>query len=392
MRPLEGKIAVVAGATRGVGRGIACMLGEAGATVYCTGRSVRGRLASGPSRPETIDETAEMVTGYGGLGIPARVDHTVPDEVRAFCDRVRREQGVLDILVNDVWGGDELTEWGKRLWEHSLDKGLLMQQRAVHSHFITSHFAIPLMLHRPADRGRGLVVEVTDGIGDNYRGNFFYDLAKASAIRMAHALAYELRPHGITALAVTPGFLRSEAMLDRFGVTEATWQEGAKKDPHFAQSETPYFVGRAVAAIAADPASWRKSGGAVTSWALADEYGFTDVDGRRPHWGRYMEGELKVRWPQFVERVRGTFRERGVDPDRVLAHDPESLTLRARLTAEGDPEDWYTRKILEPELFMLDPGLLAAEFFDQYRGAALGQGRGDQATLAAASADAGGQA
>ena len=387
MRPLEGKIAVVAGATRGVGRGIACMLGEAGATVYCTGRSVRGQLASGATRPETIEETAEMVTRYGGVGLPARVDHTVPDDVRAFCDRVRREHGALDILVNDVWGGDELTEWGKRLWEYSLDKGLLMQQRAVHAHFITSHFAIPLMLGRPAERGRGLVVEVTDGIGGNYRGTFFYDLAKASAIRMAHALAYELRPYGITALAVTPGFLRSEAMLDRFGVTEANWQEGAKKDPHFAQSETPYFVGRAVAAIAADPASWRMSGGAFTSWDLSDEYGFTDVDGRRPHWGRYMEREVKTRWPQFVERVRSTFRERGRDPDQVLAHDRESLTLRARLTPDGDPADWYARKILEPELFLIDQGHLAAEFFDHYQDAVRGRAPGDHAPVAATGAE-----
>jgi NAD(P)-dependent dehydrogenase (short-subunit alcohol dehydrogenase family) len=383
MRPLEGKIAVVAGATRGVGRGIACMLGEAGATVYCTGRSVRGHLASGPNRPETIEETAEMVTGHGGVGIPVRVDHTVPDDVRAFCDRVRREQGVLDILVNDVWGGDELTEWGKPLWEHSLDKGLLMQQRAVHSHFITSHFALPLLLHRSADRGRGLVVEVTDGISHDYRGTFFYDLAKASVIRMAHALAYELRPHRITALAVTPGFLRSEAMLDRFGVTEDTWQEGAKQDPHFAQSETPYFVGRAVAALAADPTSWRKSGTAVTSWDLSDEYGFTDIDGRRPHWGRYMDAQVKARWPQFVERVRDTFRARGVDPSPVLEHDPESLTLRARLTSEGEPEDWYARKILAPELFMLDAGSLSAEFFDQYRGALHARAAGDVTALAA---------
>jgi len=393
MSSLTGKVALVAGATRGAGRGIAVALGEAGATVYCTGRSVRGRPASGPKRPETIEETAEMVTGHGGVGIPVRVDHTVPDDVRAFCDRVRREQGVLDVLVNDVWGGDELTEWGKRLWEHSLDKGLLMQQRAVHSHFITSHFAIPLMLDRPADRGRGLVVEVTDGISHDYRGTFFYDLAKASAIRMAYALPYELSPHSITALAVTPGFLRSEAMLDHFGVTEATWQEGAKKDPHFAQSETPYFVGRGVAAIAADPASWRKSGAAVTSWALADEYGFTDIDGRRPHWGRYMEREVKARWPQFVERVRGTFRERGVDPELVLAHEPESLTVRARLAPRGDAEEWYARKILEPELFVLDPGRLAAEFFDQYRSALDAGVQGERAALAAAAgADAPGRA
>ncbi len=283
MQPLKDKVAVVAGATRGAGRGIAMMLGAAGATVYCTGRSVRGKLATG-NRPETIDETAELVTAAGGAGIPVQVDHTIPDQVAALFTRVRDEQGRLDILVNDVWGGDPLTAWGKPFWEHSLHDGLLMQQRGVHSHLITSHSAAPLMI----ERGRGLIVEITDGDNFSYRGNLYYDLVKLSVIRLAYAMAEELRPHHITALAVTPGFLRSEAMLEHFGVTEATWQEGAKHDPHFIASETPFFIGRAVAALAADPNVAEKSGKVLSSWALSDEYGFTDIDGRRPHWGRYF--------------------------------------------------------------------------------------------------------
>jgi NAD(P)-dependent dehydrogenase (short-subunit alcohol dehydrogenase family) len=285
MKLLAGKIALVAGATRGAGRGIACMLGEAGATVYCTGRSVRGALASGSNRPETIEETAEMVTSYGGVGIALRVDHSDPAQVEALFARVRAEQaGQLDILVNDVWGGDELSEWGTPFWELSLEKGFLMQRRAVDTHIITARHGAPLMVARK----RGLLVEITDGDQPTYRGNLFYDLAKSSVIRLAYGMAEELRPHGVTALAVTPGFLRSEAMLDHFGVGEANWQEGAKQDPHFIASETPYFVGRAVAALAADPNVAEKAGRVYASWTLADEYGFQDIDGRQPHWGRYF--------------------------------------------------------------------------------------------------------
>jgi NAD(P)-dependent dehydrogenase (short-subunit alcohol dehydrogenase family) len=292
-RPLEGRIAVVAGATRGAGRGIAVTLGEAGATVYCTGRSTRaGQARPAPltgvdfelaGRPETIDETAEMVTGRGGHGIAVRVDHTVPQEVEALFRRVRSEQRRLDILINDIWGGDELSQWGMPFWELDLRKGLLMQERAVHSHIITSRYGAPLLL----ETGAGLVVEVTDGDSMAYRGNLFYDLAKISAIRLAYAMAEELRPHGITAVALTPGFLRSEAMLDHFGVTEDNWQEGARQDPHFIASETPFYIGRAVASLAADPNILAKSGKALSTWALSEEYGFTDVDGRQPHWGRY---------------------------------------------------------------------------------------------------------
>jgi NAD(P)-dependent dehydrogenase (short-subunit alcohol dehydrogenase family) len=296
MRPLEGTIAVVAGATRGAGRGIACMLGEAGATVYCTGRSTRGnagtRTGSNGSafelagRSETIDETAEMVTARGGRGIPLRVDHTVEEEVRELFERVRSEQGRLDILVNDVWGGDELTEWGKPFWELSMEKGLLMLQRAVHSHIITARHAAPMMVEGKS----GLIVEITDGDGVNYRGNLFYDLVKTSVIRLAFDMSQELRRHGVTALALTPGFLRSEAMLDHFGVTEANWQEGGKKDPNFLHSETPFYVGRAVAALAADPDVMKKSGRTFSSWGLAGEYGFTDIDGSRPDWGKHFYG------------------------------------------------------------------------------------------------------
>lgn len=298
MQALQGKIAVVAGATRGAGRGIACMLGAAGATVYCTGRSTRaihtprqnGAAFSLSGRPETIEETAEMVNRYGGVGIPVRADHTDEAQVQALFARVQAEQGRLDILINDVWGGDELTEWGKPFWELALDKGLLMQQRAVHTHIITSRYGAPLMV---AQR-QGLIVEITDGDTPGYRGNLFYDLAKSSAIRLAYAMAEELRPYNVYALAVTPGFLRSEAMLDHFGVTEANWQEGAQKDPHFIASETPYYVGRAIVALAADPKLAQKSGGAYSSWRLAKEYGFTDIDGRQPDWGSYFAEHIAV--------------------------------------------------------------------------------------------------
>lgn len=288
MQPLRGKVAVIAGATRGAGRGIACMLGEAGATVYCAGRSVRGRPATG-SRPETIEETAEMVSGWGGVGIAVQVDHTVEEQVKALVERVKGEQGRLDLLVNDVWGGDELTDWGKPFWEHSLRNGLLMQQRAVHSHIITSYFAAPLMV----EQGHGLIVEITDGDNLDYRGSFFYDLAKVSVIRLAFAMAEDLRPHKVAAVALTPGFLRSEAMLDHFGVTEENWRDAVKQDPHFIASETPYYIGRAVAALASDPQVFQKSGSALSTWKLAREYGFTDIDGSRPDWGRYFEENVR---------------------------------------------------------------------------------------------------
>lgn len=300
MNPLEGKVAVVAGATRGVGRGIAVELGAAGATVYCTGRSVRGR-PSDLNRAETVDETAELVTAAGGQGIAVRTDHTNEEEVRALFERVRREQnGQLDILVNDVWGGESLVSWGTPFWEQDLEAAAKLLERAVFSHIVTSRYGVPLMVARE----EGLIIEITDGDTLEYRGNFLYDLVKTSVIRLAVGMAGDLsgrmvttepggkleqKPLKITALALTPGFLRSEEMLDHFGVTEANWQDGAKKNPHFIASETPHFVGRAVAALAADPNVHEKSGKAFSSWGLSDEYGFTDVGGARPHWGRYRD-------------------------------------------------------------------------------------------------------
>ena len=283
MKPLEGKVAVVAGATRGAGRGIACALGEAGATVYCSGRSVRGKPATG-RRPETIEETAEMVSARGGVGIHAQTDHTVEGQVQALFARVKAEQGRLDVLVNDVWGGDELTEFGKTFWGVSLEKGRVMLERAVFSHIITSHYGAPLLI----ETGRGLIVEITDGDSFSYRGNIFYDMVKTSVIRLAFAMARELRRRNVTAVALTPGFLRSEAMLDHFGVTEKNWEEAAKKEPDFIASETPLYVGRAVAALAGDPEVAKKSGRVFSSWDLAVEYGFTDADGRQPHWGKHF--------------------------------------------------------------------------------------------------------
>src|SRR5688500_9490499 len=258
-------IALVAGRTRGAGRGIAVELGATGATVYVTGRTTRASR-SPMNRAETIEETAELVDAAGGRGIAVRVDHADAEQVAGLVERIDREQdGRLDVLVNDVWGGDPLADWNAKLWEHSLDDGLALLRQAVETHIVTSHHALPLMV----GRGSGLVVEITDGVGDGYRGSFFYDLAKASVIRLAVAQAAELREHGVTAVALTPGFLRSEAMLEHFGVTEATWQEGARRDPHFAASETPRFVGRAVAALATDPGVARWTGRALSSWQLA---------------------------------------------------------------------------------------------------------------------------
>jgi NAD(P)-dependent dehydrogenase (short-subunit alcohol dehydrogenase family) len=278
MKPLEGKIAVVAGATRGAGRGIATALGEAGATVFCTGRSVPGKPGM-KNRPETIQETAEIVTARGGKGIAIPCDHTDPKQVAALFERV----GEVDILINDIWGGDDLVEWGKKLWETKLEDGLTLIDRAIKTHIITSYYGLPRI------RSGGLVVEITDGDAFFYRGHFFYDLVKTTVIRMAFALSQELKGRGVTALAVTPGFLRSEWMLDHFGVTEANWREAAKKVPEFIASETPLFVGRAVAALAADPNVSKKSGRVYASWDLGEEYGFTDADGSRPHFVRWIE-------------------------------------------------------------------------------------------------------
>ncbi|WP_030061360.1 SDR family oxidoreductase [Streptomyces novaecaesareae] len=288
-RPLAGKVALVAGGTRGGGRGIAVELGAAGATVYVTGRSSTGGR-SGLDRPETIEETAERVTAAGGLGIPVRTDHSRPEEVRALVDRIAADQdGRLDVLVDSVWGADPLTDWDHPLWEQDLDTGLRLLRQAVDTHVITSRYVLPLMVARRS----GLVVEVTDGNTARYRGSFFYDLAKSTVIRLAVAQAAELAPHGVAAVALTPGFLRSEAVLEHFGVTEENWREGAARDPDFAQSESPAYLGRAVAALAADPHVMAKSGKALATWGLYREYGFTDADGTRPdfaaHWAENLE-------------------------------------------------------------------------------------------------------
>jgi NAD(P)-dependent dehydrogenase (short-subunit alcohol dehydrogenase family) len=285
---LRGQVALVAGGTRGAGRGIAIELGAAGATVYVTGRSTRaGRSAM--NRPETIEQTAELVTAAGGHGIAVRVDHSEPDRVEALIERIAAEQdGRLDLLVNDIWGGDPLADWSSPFWEHSLDDGLQLIRNGIETHIITSRFAAPMMIAR----GSGLIVEVTDGVSDDYRGSLYYDLVKSAVIRLAKAQAAELRPHGVTALALTPGFMRSEAVLDYFGVTSDTWRDAIERDPHFAASETPAYIGRAVAALAADPDAARFAGQALSSWMLSKEYGFTDVDGTRPDWGAHWDRHI----------------------------------------------------------------------------------------------------
>ncbi|MGW2275433.1 SDR family oxidoreductase [Streptomyces yangpuensis] len=284
---LEGRVALVAGATRGAGRGIAVELGAQGATVYVSGRSTRGRRSE-YDRPETIEETAELVTAAGGRGIAVVADHLVPAEVEALVGRIDSEQGRLDVLVNDIWGGELLFEWDSTVWEHDLDKGLRLLRLAVDTHAITSHCALPLLLREPG----GLVVEMTDGTADynatRYRVSFFYDIAKSAVLRMAFALGHELGARGATAVALTPGWLRSEMMLDAFGVAEENWRDALTTVPHFAISETPAYVGRAVAALAADPEVSRWNGRSLSSGQLARVYGFTDLDGSRPDAWRYL--------------------------------------------------------------------------------------------------------
>ncbi|WP_030161108.1 SDR family oxidoreductase [Streptomyces sp. NRRL S-244] len=300
-RTLEGEVALVAGATRGAGRGIAVQLGAQGATVYVTGRSTRGSRSE-YDRPETVEETAELVTAAGGHGIAVVADHLVPAQVEALVGRIDAEQGRLDVLVNDIWGGERLFEWDSTVWEHDLDNGLRILRLAVDTHAITSHFALPLLLRGPG----GLVVEMTDGTAEynaaNYRVSFFYDLAKSAVLRMAFALGHELGPRGATAVALTPGWLRSEMMLDNFGVTEANWRDALEQMPHFAISETPSYVGRGVAALAADPEVARWNGQSLSSAQLARAYGFTDLDGSRPDAWRYL---VEVQDPGLPADVTG---------------------------------------------------------------------------------------
>jgi NAD(P)-dependent dehydrogenase (short-subunit alcohol dehydrogenase family) len=285
-KPLVGKVALVAGATRGAGRGIAVELGAAGATVYCTGRTTR-TASSEMNRPETIEETAALVDAAGGRGVAVPVDHLVPDEVRALVVRIESEQGALHILVNDIFGATKI-EWNKTVWESDLDYGLRTLRLAVDTHAITSHFAIPLLINTPG----GLLVEVNDGTaeynGSRYRNSFFYDLAKAAVLRMGFSLGHELARHGATAVSLTPGWLRSEAMLDAFAVTESNWRDAVARVPGFAISESPAFVGRAVVALAGDVDVSRWSGQSLSSGQLARIYGFTDIDGSQPDAWRYM--------------------------------------------------------------------------------------------------------
>ena len=294
MKPLADRTAIVAGATRGAGRGIAAMLGAAGATVYCTGRSVAGRPpASGhyQGRPETIEQTAEQVTAQGGRGIPIRVDHAIESEVRELAARVDAEAGHLDILVLDFWGDETPVPFGKPFWTIPLASGQATIDRTLWPHILTLQVLVPLMLKASARRQarRPLIVEVTDGPGLYYRGSFFFDLAATLRARLAYAIAEELSEKGITAVAVTPGYLRTELALDLHRVDESTWRNGASKDAGWLASESPALLGRGIAALAADPDSGRLAGGLYGSWVLAREYDLTDADGSRPDFGQYFE-------------------------------------------------------------------------------------------------------
>lgn len=284
---LLGRVALVAGGTRGAGRGIAVELGAAGATVYVTGRTTE-TSTSPMSRPETIEETAGLVEAAGGTAIALRVDHSDPDAVKDLIQRIDTEHGRLDILVNDIWGGDALTEWEVPFWEHDLSNGLALLRGGVETHLVTSWHAAPLLIRNPG----GLVIEVTDGVLPRYRESLFYDLAKSTVIRLAYAQGEELRNHEVAVVAVSPGFLRSEAMLEVFGVIEDTWRDGIAKDPHFAVSETPRYIGRAVAALAADADKMARTGTVTATWELYKVYGFTDVDGTQPDWGRHARETL----------------------------------------------------------------------------------------------------
>jgi NAD(P)-dependent dehydrogenase (short-subunit alcohol dehydrogenase family) len=297
-KPLTGHIALVAGATRGAGRGIARALGEAGATVYCTGRSVKGR-PSAYKRPETINETAKLINDAGGTAVAVRVDHTIEAEVKALFARVHRKHRRLDIVVDGVAGEEPMMGQYGNFWQVDLKKADAVFRQALTSHIITAKHAAPFMIrHR-----RGLIVEVTENDLLTGGGNPMAQSVKVALRVFALTMAAELREHGVAALAITPGFLRSETMLEAHGVTEANWRDAGKKDPNFLESESPLFVGRAVAALAGDPDILKQTGQLFSSWEVARRYGFTDYDGRQPDWGR-----LAIDWsvlpPPLVDLIR----------------------------------------------------------------------------------------
>jgi NAD(P)-dependent dehydrogenase (short-subunit alcohol dehydrogenase family) len=304
--PLSGRVALVAGATRGAGRAFAVELARAGAHVYATGRSSRAQGRSEIDRPETIEETGDLIEAAGGSGTALVVDHESPEAVRSLLDRIRRDHGRLDVLVNDVFGGDRYAQWDKPMWEHDLAGGLRMLRMGVDTHLVTAHFAIPLMLEGDG----GLVVEVTDGTNEfnadyRVRVGFYYDLVKASVSRIVLGLTHELRDHPVTVVGVTPGWLRSEGMLENFGVTEETWRDALERVPGFAISESPTYVGRGLAALAADPDPGRFAGRVLTSRELADEYDVTDVDGSRPDcWGYIARYGIDEQSGEGVEEFR----------------------------------------------------------------------------------------
>jgi NAD(P)-dependent dehydrogenase (short-subunit alcohol dehydrogenase family) len=327
--PLKGQVALVVGATRAAGRGIAQELAAAGAKVYCTGRSTRGAPAT-PGRPETIEETAELIEADGGAAVAIRVDHTQEPEVEALAARIKADEGRLDILVNDIWGGDELVEWSAPFWKQDMAVMHTLVDRAILSHWITARHCAPMMV----EANRGLIVEVTDGAEAGYRGQLLYDFIKSGLIRLAYAMAWDLARTRVTALALSPGFLRSEAMLERFGVSEANWRDGVASDPDFAASETPRYVGRALAALAADPNLRTKAGGAYFAADLAEEYGFSDVDGARPHFwksvsarlGPELAGEAELSpWARL--HAAGRYQKRHLSSE----HADEARALAARL-------------------------------------------------------------